>query len=92
MITHPKKCPHCGYSKQPWLTTMQNSTDTEHLVWDCCGAIEKLEPKHCLVTFGKCEGLTIDEIDDAWYLNFLSGVAQEKGDWVMSKCIELKQA
>ena len=88
MITHPKKCPHCGYDKEPWLTT---SLEHDDLVWDCCGKIEVLTPSHYKLMFGKYQGLTLGEMTDEWYLGFLNKMAEEKGDGLLLRVLALKK-
>lgn len=87
MLTHPSICPHCGASDDPWLmATDLKNIDT--LTWDCCGATETLTPSHYLLTFGKYKGLTLAEITDEWYLNFLGEMDK---DWFLARCLELKK-
>ena len=43
------------------------------------------------LTFGKYSGLNIAEVTDEWYLSFLKKMADEKGDWFLSKCLSLRQ-
>lgn len=88
MITHPDTCPHCGETRNPWLTTMATGN---LLAWDCCGVTEELAPHHYLITFGKYEGSTLEEITDEWYLGFLGGIAVEREDWVLARCLEIRK-
>ena len=63
--------------------------DDEHVYWDTEGPREKLTAKHYELTFGKYKGMTLDEIDDAWYLQFLQKTADENEDWLLDKCLSL---
>jgi uncharacterized protein (DUF3820 family) len=55
------------------------------------GQVRPLQASDYLLTFGKYSGLTLADVTDEWYLNFLQGVADKNGDWFLNKCLSLKK-
>jgi hypothetical protein len=86
MITNPPVCPHCG-KQEPWRIPIP---DADQLKFDCCLVAVPLTPKDYILKFGKYVGSTLDEVNDEWYLKFLAGVAKEKEDWVLERCLAIK--
>ena len=64
--------------------------DTEHWYYED-GTKELLRPQHYLIDFGKYKGLTLDQVNDEWYLSFLQGVADKNEDWFLNKCLSLNK-
>lgn len=64
--------------------------DDDH-IYNEYGEKRLLAPADYRMKFGKYEGLTLDDINDEWYLDFLAKIAVEKGDGFLMRCLELKR-
>ena len=42
------------------------------------------------LTWGKYDGLNLEEVTDEGYLWYLRKKAKEEGDWFLAKCLSLK--
>lgn len=63
--------------------------DDDHL-YNECGARKRIDPSCYVMGFGKYEGMSLADIPDEWYMKFLTGLAEEKKDWFLAKCLSLK--
>ncbi len=72
-----------------WVFMKQG--DDDH-IYNECGEKKLLTASDYHLTFGKYSGLTIAELTDEWYLTFLEGVAKEKNDWFLARCLSLRAA
>ena len=53
------------------------------------GDKEPLEKGHWMIDFGKYKGTRLDKLDDEWYLNFLRKGAEEEGNELLIKLLDL---
>lgn len=63
--------------------------DDENLYFED-GTVRKLTPADFTLEFGKYKGFALSDITDRSYLTFMKKVANERNDWFMNKCLDLR--